>query len=250
MLFRYLVICLMPLSLLLSGCKDADPAPGNGQPRETGNTTNSTGDNSAAGDSNKKAPDGNSEPPLGEVTDALKDVPPAKVDGSTKTDATKTDATKTGSDEVAGEPTVQLAMVSPDDFNDVVAKHKGKVVLIDFWASWCIPCRKGFPHTLELAKKHNADGLVVLTMSLDDEEEKEQAMTFLKSANSTVGNFMSTLGGASYDAFNIPGNSLPHYKIFDRKGELRKTFAVDAAANKGIDPADIDKTVEELLTEK
>lgn len=245
MLFRYLVICLLPLSLLLSGCKDADPAPGSGQPGETGNTTNSKGDNSTAGDSNKKAPDGNSEPPLGDVTDALKGVPPAKVDGSTKTDATKT-----GIDEVAGESTVQLAVVSPEDFNDVVAKHNGKVVLIDFWASWCIPCRKGFPHTLELAKKHNADGLVVLTMSLDDEEEKDQAMTFLKSANSTVSNFMSTLGGASYDAFNIPGHSLPHYKIFDRKGELRKTFAVDAVANKGIDPADIDQTVEELLAEK
>jgi thiol-disulfide isomerase/thioredoxin len=55
---------------------------------------------------------------------------------------------------------------------------KGKVVLVDFWASWCAPCKKSFPVMKELQEKHGPRGFVVLAVCLD---EKKPAMeAFLK----------------------------------------------------------------------
>jgi thiol-disulfide isomerase/thioredoxin len=49
---------------------------------------------------------------------------------------------------------------------------KGKAVLIDFWATWCSACREALPHMKEVAKKFQGQPLVVLSVSLDDDERK------------------------------------------------------------------------------
>jgi thiol-disulfide isomerase/thioredoxin len=48
----------------------------------------------------------------------------------------------------------------------------GKVVLIDFWATWCEPCREAMPHMREIAKKFQGQPLVILSVSLDSDEQK------------------------------------------------------------------------------
>lgn len=70
--------------------------------------------------------------------------------------------------------------VVPPDFNikdDAGKSHqlsnrKGKVVLLDFWASWCIPCRKEIPHLKELNKAYASEGLDIVSISIDDDKEK------------------------------------------------------------------------------
>jgi thiol-disulfide isomerase/thioredoxin len=49
---------------------------------------------------------------------------------------------------------------------------KGKAVLIDFWATWCAPCREALPHMREIAKKFQGQPLVLLSVSLDNDEQK------------------------------------------------------------------------------
>ena len=49
---------------------------------------------------------------------------------------------------------------------------QGKVVLLDFWATWCGPCRAALPHVREIAKKFQGQPLVVLSVSVDSEEDK------------------------------------------------------------------------------
>ena len=62
---------------------------------------------------------------------------------------------------------------------------------------------------------------------------------------------ISALGGGSKaaEAFEISGGALPHYKLFDRTGKLRRTFGVDPSATTQFTTADIDAAVAELLAE-
>lgn len=45
---------------------------------------------------------------------------------------------------------------------------RGKVVLLDFWATWCDPCREEIPHFVELQRKYGSDGLQIVGVSMDD----------------------------------------------------------------------------------
>ena len=59
-----------------------------------------------------------------------------------------------------------------------LSKYKGKVVYVDFWASWCAPCRKSFPWMNEMHSKYKSKGLKVIAISLDT--EKNVTSKFLK----------------------------------------------------------------------
>jgi thiol-disulfide isomerase/thioredoxin len=49
---------------------------------------------------------------------------------------------------------------------------KGKVIVLDFWASWCIPCKKSMPYLIELYDSHQADSLIVLGINVDTQLDK------------------------------------------------------------------------------
>ena len=51
-----------------------------------------------------------------------------------------------------------------------LSDYRGKVVILDFWATWCEPCKQGIPHFIDLQSKYSAQGLQVLGISMDDSE--------------------------------------------------------------------------------
>lgn len=63
---------------------------------------------------------------------------------------------------------------------------KGKVVIVDFWATWCPPCRQEIPGFIELQKRLGAKGLVVVGLSLDDEIEPVKEFCKLQKVNYPV----------------------------------------------------------------
>ena len=59
-----------------------------------------------------------------------------------------------------------------------LSSYEGKVVIVDFWASWCVPCRRSFPWMNAMQDKYREDGLVIIAVNLD--RNAEDAARFLE----------------------------------------------------------------------
>jgi len=94
-----------------------------------------------------------------------------------------------------------------------LTRYRGKVVIIDFWATWCGPCRMSMQHSNELAKRYG-DRVVVVTPSLDS--EVTQPVAFLKQVNYP---FVLVFDQESRRAIRLP--FIPARLLLDRRGRPR-----------------------------
>lgn len=147
---------------------------------------------------------------------------------------------------------VSVQPVTPEEFKQIVAAKIGTLVLVDFWATWCTPCREKFPKTLALAKKYASQGLTAISVSMDGPEplEQKKVLDFLQQENSQIINLANRLDDteAAFAAFDIDGGALPHYKLFDRKGKIYRKFGGDP--DHPFNEEDIERAVIAALKEK
>ena len=71
-----------------------------------------------------------------------------------------------------------LGVGTPASIKAELAKHKGKVVVLNFWATWCGPCKAEFPDMVATTKKKGAD---LITIAIDDRSDSAKAAKFLES---------------------------------------------------------------------
>jgi thiol-disulfide isomerase/thioredoxin len=99
-----------------------------------------------------------------------------------------------------------------------LASLKGKVVLIDFWATWCVPCISEIPMFNDLAKDYKAQGFEMIALSLD-EEGAEKVKPFLKKHPM---NYTQTVGDQSVaELFKVSDSALPVAILIDKQGRMR-----------------------------
>ncbi len=145
---------------------------------------------------------------------------------------------------------VRLDVVDGEGYQAALDGHRGNVVLVDFWATWCEPCTENFPHIVELHHKHQADGLRVISFSTDDEPTAE-VKQFLADNGAAFDNLITKFGNGTQtnDIFGIHG--VPYYKLYDRKGVLRYQFAeIYDGLDNGEPVEKIDERIAELLAER
>lgn len=157
-----------------------------------------------------------------------------------------------GQDARADVSAIELKAVDRASYDATLDGLRGNVVLVDFWATWCGPCLEQLPHSTALAEERRDEGLVVVTVSMDDPEDVDRIKSALASrgGQATV-NLVSADGGGSpsMSAFEVTGGALPHYKLYDRDGELRQTFSLDPSAEKQFTSEDVAAAVGALLAE-
>ncbi len=70
-------------------------------------------------------------------------------------------------------------LIDARGYEDLIARHRGKPVMVYFWATWCEPCRHEYPVINELARKYASRGLVILGISMDDDADMNLVRRFL-----------------------------------------------------------------------
>jgi thiol-disulfide isomerase/thioredoxin len=101
------------------------------------------------------------------------------------------------------------------EFEQAMENNKGKVIYVDFWASWCIPCRKSFPWMNAMQKKHQEEGLVILSINLDAQASLAEKFLQESPANFAI---IYDAKGTLAKKFQLKG--MPSSYIFDRQGKL------------------------------
>lgn len=71
-----------------------------------------------------------------------------------------------------GQAAPEIALPDAKDSIVTLSSFKGKVVLIDFWASWCFPCRQSIPGVIKLYNKYKSKGFEVLAVSIDSKRSE------------------------------------------------------------------------------
>lgn len=121
----------------------------------------------------------------------------------------------------------RLTPIDEAGFKKVLAAHKGKVVLINFWATWCGPCREEMPLLSKLDARLRSKGFVLITVSADEPEQEEAARQFLAQSGITAPSYLQQ--AKNDDAFinaidSKWSGALPALFLYDRTGRKAHSF--------------------------
>lgn len=99
---------------------------------------------------------------------------------------------------------------------------KGKVVVLDFWATYCPPCLEEIPHLNELQTKYKANGLEIIGLHVGGEEDRPKVPRFAKKLK--INYALATPESALEQLIFANENSIPQTLVLDRKGKLLERF--------------------------
>jgi len=99
-----------------------------------------------------------------------------------------------------------------------IGKYKGKVVMVDFWATWCGPCVQELPNVLETYKKHHQEGFEIIGVSLD--KEKGKLTSFTEARKMTWQQFFDGKGWGNKLAVKYGVHSIPMTYLLDCEGKI------------------------------
>jgi thiol-disulfide isomerase/thioredoxin len=117
--------------------------------------------------------------------------------------------------------------INEGSLKKVLRKHKGEVVVINFWATWCDPCREEFPELVKLYANYRGKGMQLLLLSMDEQEQIDGVKKFL-GANRvdflsyirSGGNFENLVNAIDPEWIGV----IPATFVFNREGKRVQTM--------------------------
>ncbi len=147
--------------------------------------------------------------------------------------------TKIGSSpKVSGKPLPNLTLNTIDGRKWVLDENRGRIVLLNFWATWCAPCREEIPALVRLSGKYNEQGLEVVGISVDS-ENIEQINAFIKDYKINYPVLLAAPG-----SLLSRQKAVPMTLLIDATGVLAKKYV--GAAKESV----FEKDVKDLLAKK
>jgi len=120
-----------------------------------------------------------------------------------------------------------------------LSDYQGKVVLLDFYATWCEPCRAETPHLVQLQKQYAAQGLQVIGLNVGGEDDRAQVPSFAKEFG--IPYPLAYPDDELVDDLLGDNQNIPQAFVFDRRGKLVKRF-IGYSNNSGVELEDVVKT--------
>jgi thiol-disulfide isomerase/thioredoxin len=139
---------------------------------------------------------------------------------------------------------VTVAVVKYDGLTELIRKNKGKVLVLDFWADYCIPCKREFPKLVALYQKHAKDPFLAVSVSLDDVSEdgvKARVQKFLDGQKASFTNLILDEEPEVWQA-KLKIDGPPLVIVFNKDGGIEQRFA-----DKAVDYEKIGHLVAELI---
>ena len=138
----------------------------------------------------------------------------------------------------AGSPAPDFKLKHVNSGERSIASYKGKVLMLNFWATWCGPCKMEIPDFIELQKEYGGKGFAILGVSLDQPGEEDAVRDFVKAKGLNYDVVMGN--GAVADAYGGV-RSIPTTFLIDQEGRIR-------AQHVGLQPKEVwVKEIEKLL---
>lgn len=109
----------------------------------------------------------------------------------------------------------QYKQLTLAELNNIIASNKGKVIIINFFATWCPPCRKEIPELISLSKNYQDKGLQIIGISVDENGE-EAVIPFAQQVGFNYPVYLTTQELNS--SFNI--DAVPQIFLYDKNGKL------------------------------
>jgi thiol-disulfide isomerase/thioredoxin len=129
---------------------------------------------------------------------------------------------------------VQVQIADFAAIEKLIARHRGKVVVVDIWATTCPPCKEEFHHLVELHRKYGSGKIACVSVSLDflgsknetPEDHEAAVLKFLSAQGTEFDNIIAAEDSDTMlDKLQIDGP--PAVFVYDTAGELRQKFAPD-----------------------
>ena len=106
-------------------------------------------------------------------------------------------------------------------FTEIIKKHAGKVIYVDYWASWCAPCRSAMPEAKKIRAEYADKGVVFLYLALNDREAAWKESIKKEQLDYLGENYLILNGKTSKTIENLKIREIPRYMIYDREGKLQ-----------------------------
>jgi len=103
-----------------------------------------------------------------------------------------------------------------------LSDYKGKVVIVDFYATWCEPCREETPHLVELQRQFQPQGLQVIGLNVGGEDDYDQVPAFAREFG--IDYPLAIPEDAFVEEYLGDNENIPQAFVFDRNGQLIKRF--------------------------